>query len=140
MTAADINSPEEQARYARGYEVLSAVDGGSAPAVMASLADIAPDFAHHIVAFGFGDIYARAGLDPKQRQLVTLGILTSLGGCEPQLEVHIRTALNVGLSTTEIVEAFIHAAGYAGFPRALNAMFVAKKVFAERGLLPVEAD
>ncbi|MFK4086438.1 carboxymuconolactone decarboxylase family protein [Kribbella sp. NPDC020789] len=133
----DINSPEEQARYERGLAVLSEVDGGSATAVMENLADIAPALAHHIVAFGFGDIYARPGLEPKQRQLVTLGILTALGGCEPQLEVHLRTSLNVGLTPTEIVETFIHAAGYAGFPRALNAIGVAKKVFAEKGLLPV---
>ncbi|WP_130447223.1 carboxymuconolactone decarboxylase family protein [Kribbella rubisoli] len=138
MTAPDINSPEEQLRYQRGLEVMNAVDGGSAPAVMENLADIAPALAHHIVAFGFGDIYSRPGLDPKQRQLVTLGILTALGGCEPQLEVHIRTSLNVGLTPTEIVEAFTHAAGYAGFPRALNAIGVAKRVFAERDLLPVE--
>ena len=118
--------------------MLNAVDGGSAPAVMENLADIAPAMAHHIVAFGFGDIYSRPGLDPKQRQLVTLGILTALGGCEPQLEVHIRTSLNVGLTPTEIVETFTHAAGYAGFPRALNAIGVAKRVFAERDLLPVE--
>ncbi|WUJ68234.1 carboxymuconolactone decarboxylase family protein [Kribbella soli] len=138
MTAPDINSPEEQLRYQRGLEVMNAVDGGSAPAVMENLADIAPALAHHIVAFGFGDIYSRPGLDPKQRQLVTLGILTALGGCEPQLEVHIRTSLNVGLTPIEIVEAFTHAAGYAGFPRALNAIGVAKRVFTERDLLPVE--
>ena len=138
MTAPDINSPEEQVRYQRGLEVLNAVDGGSAPAVMENLADIAPAMAHHIVAFGFGDIYSRPGLDPKQRQLVTLGILTALGGCEPPLEVHIRTSLNVGLTPTEIVETFTHAAGYAGFPRALNAIGVAKRVFAERDLLPVK--
>ena len=118
--------------------MLNAVDGGSAPAVIENLADIAPAMAHHIVAFGFGDIYSRPGLDPKQRQLVTLGILTALGGCEPQLEVHIRTSLNVGLTPTEIVETFTHAAGYAGFPRALNAIGVAKRVFAERDLLPVK--
>jgi 4-carboxymuconolactone decarboxylase len=138
MTAPDINSPEEQLRYQRGLEVMNAVDGGSAPAVMENLADIAPALAHHIVAFGFGDIYSRPGLDPKQRQLVTLGILTALGGCEPQLEVHIRTSLNVGLTPTEIVEAFTHAAGYAGFPRALNAITIAKRVFTERNLLPVK--
>ncbi|MEU4197979.1 carboxymuconolactone decarboxylase family protein [Kribbella sp. NPDC026611] len=138
MTAPDINSQVEQARYQRGLEVLNAVDGGSAPAVMESLADISPALAHHVVAFGFGDIYSRPGLAPKQRQLVTLGILTALGGCEPQLEVHIKTSLNVGLTPTEIVETFVHAAGYAGFPRALNAITVAKKVFAERDLLPVK--
>ncbi|WP_371400900.1 carboxymuconolactone decarboxylase family protein [Kribbella sp. NBC_00662] len=140
MTAPDINSPEEQIRYRRGLEVMNSVDGGSAPAVMENLADIAPALAHHIVAFGFGDIYSRPGLDPKQRQLVTLGILTALGGCEPQLEVHIRTSLNVGLTPTEIIETFTHAAGYAGFPRALNAITTAKKIFTERNLLPVNQD
>jgi 4-carboxymuconolactone decarboxylase len=133
-----IDSAEDKARYERGLAVLQAVDGGDGTAVMAALQDIAPALAHHVVAYGFGDIYARPGLDPKQRQLVTLGILTALGGCEPQLEVHVKTSLNVGLTSTEIVEALIHASGYCGFPKALNAIFVAKKVFAERGLLPVQ--
>ena len=137
MAAPDINSPEEQARYRRGAEVLAGIDGGGAPAVMDSLADIAPALAHHIVAFGFGDLYSRPALEPQQRQLVTLGILASLGGCEPELEVHVKTSLNVGLTPAQIVETFIHTAGYAGFPRAINAIAVAKKVFAERGLLPV---
>ena len=62
-----------------------------------------------------------------------LNVLTG----EPQLEVHINAALNVGLSPAEIVEALLHSAVYCGMPRALNATFVAKKVFAERDLLPV---
>jgi 4-carboxymuconolactone decarboxylase len=78
-------------------------------------------------------------LAPPQRQLVTLGVLTALGGCEPQLEVHVNAALNVGLTPAEIVEAITHAAVYCGFPRALNAVFAARRVFAERDLLPVEA-
>jgi len=73
-----------------------------------------------------------------QRQLVTIGMLTALGGCEPQLEVHLNASLNVGLTPTEIVEAITHAAVYCGFPKALNAIFVAKRVFAERDLAPVE--
>ncbi|HEY3557867.1 MAG TPA: carboxymuconolactone decarboxylase family protein, partial [Kribbella sp.] len=125
MAAPDINSPEEQARYRRGAEVLAGIDGGGAPAVMDSLADIAPALAHHIVAFGFGDLYSRPALEPQQRQLVTLGILASLGGCEPELEVHVKTSLNVGLTPTQIVETFLHTAGYAGFPRAINAIAVA---------------
>ncbi|MFG1905351.1 carboxymuconolactone decarboxylase family protein [Kribbella sp. NPDC048928] len=69
--------------------------------------------------------------------------MATLGGCEPELEVHVKTSLNVGLTPQEIVEAFIqiagiHTAGYAGFPRAINAVAVAKKVFAERDLLLLE--
>ena len=132
-------SDVERARYDRGAQVLSAVDGAGGQRVVDALADIAPALAHHVVAYSFGEVYARPGLTPPQRQLVTIGMLTALGGCEPQLEVHVNASLNVGLTAVEIVEAITHAAVYCGFPKALNAVFVAKRVFAERGLLPVEA-
>jgi 4-carboxymuconolactone decarboxylase len=48
------------------------------------------------------------------------------------LKVHIGAALNVGLTCEEIVEAILHASVYCGFPRALNATFVAKDVFSDR--------
>ncbi|MFJ9950734.1 carboxymuconolactone decarboxylase family protein [Kitasatospora sp. NPDC091207] len=129
-----------QDRYDRGLEVLTRIDGEAGQRVVDSLADISPELGHQIVAWGFGEIYRRPGLVPRDRQLVTLGMLTALGGCEAQLDVHINAALNVGLTPEEIVEALLHSAGYCGFPKALNATFVAKKVFAERGLLPVAAD
>lgn len=80
-------------------------------------------------------MYSRPGLEPRDRQLVTLGMLTALGGCGPQLDVHIKASLNVGLTPQEIIEALLHSAVYCGFPRALNATFTAKQVFAERGLM-----
>ena len=121
-------------RFAAGEQVLDSIDGEAGQKVIASLADIAPELGHQVVAYGFGDIYARTELEPRQRRLVTLGILAALGGCEAQLDVHINASLNVGLTPDEIVEAFLHASVYAGFPRALNATFVAKKVFADRGV------
>lgn len=124
------------ARHDHGREVLDAIDGEAGARVIDALADIAPEMGHQIVAWGFGEIYARPGLAPRDRQLVTLGMLTALGDCEPQLEVHVNAALNVGITPDEIVEAFLHSAVYCGFPRALNATFTAKKVFADRGLLP----
>jgi 4-carboxymuconolactone decarboxylase len=127
-----------QERYESGRQVLDSVDGTAGANVIDSLKDIAPELAHQVVAWGFGEIYARPGLSPRDRQLVTLGMLTALGGCEPQLDVHVNAALNVGLTRHQIVEAFLHSAVYCGFPRALNATFTAKKVFAERGLLPLE--
>jgi 4-carboxymuconolactone decarboxylase len=42
------------------------------------------------------------------------------------------------LSSVEIVEAITHAAVHCGFPKSLNAMFVAKRIFAQRNLLPVQ--
>ncbi|WP_301172589.1 carboxymuconolactone decarboxylase family protein [Brevibacillus nitrificans] len=119
-------------RYQRGWEKLMEIDGEGGEKVIESLQDIAPDLGRYIVEFAFGDIYSRGGLDLKQRQLVTLASLTTQGGCEPQLQVHINAALNVGLSHQEIVEAIAHCIPYTGFPRVLNAIFVAKRVFQER--------
>lgn len=126
-----------ETRFELGMEVLTRIDGEAGQKVIDSLADISPELGHQVVAWAFGDIYDRPGLAPRDRQLVTLGILTALGGCEAQLDVHINAAVNVGLTCDEIVEALLHSAVYCGMPRALNATFVAKKVFAERGLLPV---
>jgi len=117
---------------------LTEINPGKGQQVLDSLADISPKLADSVVAWGFGEIYSRPQLAPRDRQLVTLGMLTALGGCEPQLEVHVNASLNVGLTPAEIVEALLHAAVYCGFPKALNATFAAKKVFAERGLLPVK--
>jgi len=130
----DIDSPENLARRRHGQAVLAQVDGHQGEAVIDSLADISPALGHHVAAFAFGDIYDRPDLDPRSRQLVTLGVLTALGGCEPQLKVHIGAALNVGLRPEEIIEALLHAAVYCGFPRALNATFVAREVFSARGV------
>ncbi len=44
---------------------------------------------------------------------------------------------SAGLCRGKIVEAFLHASVYCGFPRTLNAVFVAQKVFGERDLLPL---
>lgn len=125
-------------QYEHGLTVLRQIDGEAGQRVVDSLADISPELGHQVVAWSFGEIYSRPTLPPRDRQLVTLGMLTALGGCEPQLEVHINAALNVGLTPAEITEALLHSAVYCGMPRALNATFVAKKVFAERNLLPVD--
>lgn len=121
-------------RYEQGWAKLMEVDGEGGRRVIESLRDIAPDLGRYVIEFAFGDIYSRPGLDPKQRQLITIASLTTQGGCEPQLVVHLNAALNVGLTPSEIVEAIVHCAPYTGFPRVLNAIFAAKRVFEERGV------
>ncbi|MFC8722453.1 carboxymuconolactone decarboxylase family protein [Kitasatospora sp. NPDC057198] len=138
-TAADVPTTRQE-RLDHGLEVLGRIDSEAGANALAALSDISPELAHQVAAWGFGEIYDRPGLAPRDRQLVTLGMLTALGGCEPQLRVHVNASLNVGLSPQEIVEALLQSAVYCGFPRALNATFAAKQVFAERGLLPVTPD
>lgn len=125
----------DQERYERGWQRLMEVDGEGGSRIIESLGEIAPDLGRYVVEFAFGDIYLREGLDLKQRQLVTLASLTTQGGCEPQLHVHLNAALNVGLKPEEIIEAIMHCIPYTGFPRVLNAVMTAKKVFRERNVL-----
>ncbi len=139
-TQHDDETQAREERFAHGMGVLTRIDGEAGQRVIDSLADISPELGHQVAAWAFGEMYDRPGLAPRDRQLVTLGILTALGGCEPQLDVHVNAALNVGLTPEEIVEALLHSAVYCGMPKALNATFAAKKVFAERGLLPLAAD
>jgi 4-carboxymuconolactone decarboxylase len=135
----DVTTAANLRRREHGLEVLARIDGAAGVAVIDALADVSPALGHHVAAFAFGDIYDRPDLDARSRQLVTIGVLTALGGCEPQLKVHVGAALNVGLTPDEIVEAILHASVYAGFPRALNATYAAKEVFDRRGVRPSQA-
>ena len=119
-------------RYLRGWAKLNEIDGEQGERVIASLSDIAPDFARLLIEFPFGDIYTRPGLDLKTRELAVVAALTALGNAAPQLKVHIHGALNVGCSRQEVIEVIMQMAVYAGFPAALNGLFAAKEVLADR--------
>jgi 4-carboxymuconolactone decarboxylase len=133
-------SVQQSDRFRRGWERLMEVDAEGGERVIANLQDVAPDLGRYVVEFTFGEIYQRPILDLRQRQLVTIAALTTLGGAEPQLEVHINAALNVGLTALEVVEAILHCIPYIGFPRVLNATMVAKRVFEKRGVSPLGGD
>lgn len=122
-------------RYKAGLHKLAEIDGKAGHNVIESLQSICPDLARYTIEFPFGDIYQRPQLDLKSREIATVAALTALGHCAPQLNVHINGALNVGCSPEEITEVILQMAVYAGFPAALNGMFVAKDVFIERGLI-----
>ena len=126
-------------RADRGAAYMATLDPGLEAALRKGMAPIAPDFADMMVEFGYGEMMSRPGLDPKCRQFVTLGALAALGHPADQLKGHINGALNLGVTPTEIVEAQMQVAIYAGFPAATNAMRVAKRVFAERGVSPLPA-
>jgi 4-carboxymuconolactone decarboxylase len=123
---------ETNDRYNRGWDKLKEIDGEAGERVIESLKDIAPDFARLLIEFPFGDIYSRTGLDLKSREIAVVAALTALGNATPQLKVHIHGALNVGCTKQEVVEILMQMAVYAGFPAALNGLFAAKEVFAER--------
>lgn len=126
-----------ESRLERGRRALAEIDGQAGENVVATLADIAPDFATYLLEFPFGDIYSRPGLDLRAREIATIAALTAMGTAAPQLKVHIEAGLNVGLSREEITEIMMQMAVYAGFPSALNGLSAAKEVFGKRDVLPL---
>ncbi|GJF23039.1 carboxymuconolactone decarboxylase family protein [Streptomyces flaveolus] len=95
------------------------------------LAAIAPKLVELTDGVLFGDVWERPGLSPRDRSLVTVGVLAALYRSE-QLGHHLNTALDNGLSVEELSEAITHLAFYAGWPNAMTAINQLKKIADER--------
>ena len=122
-------------RYQRGWNTLSQINSEAGERILKMLEDISPDMARYVIEFPYGDIWSRKTLDVKTRELITIASLTTLGFPKDQLKAHVHNALNSGCTKEEIVEAIMQMCVYAGFPASLNALFVAKEVFEDRGVL-----
>ena len=93
--------------------------------------DFAPAFVEFTDNVLFGQVWPRTGLSPKERSLITVAALTT-GGNTDQLTYHLGLAKQNGATETELLEAITHLAFYAGWPKAMSAMAVAKQVFTHR--------
>jgi 4-carboxymuconolactone decarboxylase len=122
----------EDERFRRGLETVRKIDAENAGRLEEALKDIAPDLYRYIIGFAFGDMISRPGLDLKTREIVTVSALSAMGNAQPQLRVHLNAALNAGCTRDEIVEVLMQIAVYAGIPASLNAIYLAREVFAER--------
>lgn len=78
----------------------------------------------------FGDVWERSVLSKRDRSLATITALIALRASE-QLPFHLKRGIENGLTQNEIVELITHMAFYAGWPSAMSAITVAKKVFEE---------
>jgi 4-carboxymuconolactone decarboxylase len=90
--------------------------------------DFAPKLAQLTDDVLFGDVWERAQLSPRDRSLATVAALIANGNTE-QLAGHLSRAKQNGLSETELAEVIIHLAFYAGWPRAMSAVKIAREVF-----------
>jgi 4-carboxymuconolactone decarboxylase len=91
--------------------------------------DFAPALVHYTDHVLFGDAWERPELAKRDRSLITVAALLTAGNTE-QLTFHLAFAKQNGLTETELKEAITHLAFYAGWPKAMSAMSVAKQVFA----------
>jgi 4-carboxymuconolactone decarboxylase len=95
-------------------------DQGALPAALQEL----------VAQYCWGEVWSRPGLDRRSRSLLNLGMLAALNRPH-ELKLHVRGALNNGLTRDEIGEAFLQAAIYCGVPAALDSFRVAREVFRE---------
>jgi 4-carboxymuconolactone decarboxylase len=114
-------------------EVFTGMTGasgvGDPAAVLASLAEALGDVGVLAYRWAFGEVWARPELGRRDRSLAVIAILTSLGAVD-ELEFHVPTGLRHGLTADEIEAAITHLALYAGFPRAVEAIRVARAAIA----------
>ena len=121
-------------RYDAGLKTRREVLG--APYVdkaMAGVDEFNQEFVELLNTYCWNDIWNRPGLPRKMRSVLNLGMLTALGK-EHELKLHLRGALNNGLTKDEIKEVFLQVAIYCGIPAGLDAFKTARDVFKERGI------
>lgn len=97
-----------------------------------SFGDIAPHLAEITDKALFGDVWKNSTLSPRDRSLVTITSLMSLYRTN-ELPFHLKRALENGMTKDEIIEVITHLAFYAGWPPAMTALQIARKVFDEPG-------
>jgi len=93
--------------------------------------DFAPKLAELTDDMLFADVWNRPELSPRDRSLIAVAVLTAGGNAE-QLGSHLALAEKNGLSREELIEAITHVTLYAGWPRGMSAMGVAKTTFTEQ--------
>ncbi|MEN9945400.1 MAG: hypothetical protein RLY18_1358 [Pseudomonadota bacterium] len=86
-----------------------------------------------VTEYCWNEIWNRPGLDRKTRSIVNLAMLTALNRPH-ELRLHVKGAINNGLSKDEIAEIFLQSAIYCGVPAAIDSFRTAKDVFKEMGL------
>ena len=131
VSPAPAHAPDATDRRTRGLAALAATSQNAGQHVLDSLADIAPDMADFILDFSYGDVLSRTVLTPAQKEIAMVAAATARGTMAPQLKVHAKAALAVGMTREQLAEVVIQMAVYAGFPAALNGLAALREAFAE---------
>lgn len=120
--------------FERGLQTRREVLGREyVDAAIANADDFNRDMQELVTQYCWGDIWNRPGLDRRSRSLLNLAMLTALNRPH-ELKLHIRGALQNGVSKDEIREVFLQAAIYCGVPAGIDSFRVARETFKEMGL------
>ncbi|WP_426453075.1 carboxymuconolactone decarboxylase family protein [Paenibacillus sp. S-38] len=117
----------------KGKEQLTLMAGSIGNQIVGQLQQDFPELAEYVVGFGFGEIYARAGLSLQQKEMLTISALIALGDTANQLHFHFHAALHVGLTPKELTEILLHCIPLVGIPKVMNGFRILGAVLEERG-------
>lgn len=118
-------------QFAKGLATRRAVLGAEyVDRSVENATDFMVDFQKMVTEFCWGDIWNRPGLSRRDRSLLNLGMLASLNRPN-ELKLHLKGALNNGVTRDEIKEVFMAVCVYAGVPAGLDAFKTAVEVFKE---------
>jgi 4-carboxymuconolactone decarboxylase len=92
------------------------------------------DFEELVTRYTFGEVWSREGLDRARRSMITIAMLVALGRPN-EIRVHVKGALNNGVTVDELKELLMHSAIYCGVPAAVDGYRQATAVLQEEGLL-----
>ena len=122
---------DDRSRYEQGMEVRRAVLGDPhVDKALQNTTDFDRDFQDLITRYAWGEIWTRPGLPRHSRSLIVIATMVALNRSE-ELRLHIRAALNNGVTREEIKEVLLQAAIYCGVPAANSAFHIAQEVFSE---------
>src|SRR5271169_2380548 len=123
---------DEKKRYEQGMKVRREVLGDAH--VDRSLQNrdaFNEEFQDLITRYAWGEIWSRPGLPRQTRSMITLAMMVALNRGD-ELRMHLRAALNVGVTREQIQEVLLQSAVYCGLPAANSAFHIAKEVFSEQ--------
>ena len=124
---------DERGRYQAGLEMRRRTLGDAYVSGAIERATVlTEEFQNFLTRYAWGEIWTRPGLAAEVRSLITIAMLVALGS-EQELALHVRGALNNGVTPDQIKEVLLHAAVYCGVPAANAAFRVAERVIAESG-------
>ncbi|MCC4243848.1 MULTISPECIES: carboxymuconolactone decarboxylase family protein [Stappia] len=86
-----------------------------------------------VTEYCWGDVWNREGLGRRERSILNLGMISALGRSH-ELRLHVRGAINNGLTKEEIREIMLQVAIYCGVPAGIDSFRTAQEVFEEMGI------
>ncbi len=121
-----------ETRFEKGYAFQKRIVGDRIEQMYADSPANQIHIQKYLSANCFGDYVARGGIELQIRELLTLSMLLSLGGCEPQLKGHIQANVNVGNDKETMLSVVTQLLPYVGYPRTLNAIRCLNEVLPEQ--------